>query len=137
MWFKKMDIQNSGRFTKNFFSLQLQLKTLLEESGGENLISFLDDLSDLEKAEQKIVLKIFSRAVQKLKKEDRKVILSNNEKALKEFEEVLYHELLGSIEKAADNTPMKLSVLNGGHSRQSKEDNVIDFSKAREVRLRQ
>jgi len=132
-----MDIQDSGRFTRNFFSLQLQLKTLLEESGGDDLIAFLDDLSDLGKTEQKIVLKIFSRAVSKLKNEERRAVISKNEKALKDFEEVLYSELLGSIEKAADQTPLKLSILNGGNSKAERSDNVIDLSRARENRLRQ
>ena len=59
--FDGFDMANSGdnkRFSANFLSLQLQLKTLLEEAGGDDLIPFLDALTGLTRSEQKIALKL-------------------------------------------------------------------------------
>ncbi len=117
----KDDIEKtvSGHFASNFFSLQLQLKTLLEDAGGEEVVRFLDSLCKLQKSEQKIVLNMFSRTIDRFIGNDDVRLSSNDDRMLKNFEETLYRDILDSMRSAAgieDKTEKKFSVLDGGRT---------------------
>jgi len=133
---KTMDQSDKkGEFTSSLFRLQLEIKTLLEGAGGDGASALLDRLSGLSRSEQAIVLKVFSRVVDKILEGDERVF-STKDIELKRFEEGLYREILDSMRKAANtshNYPFE--VVDGGKvNRPSKHNKLIDFEKIREER---
>lgn len=120
-----------GSFSANILSLELQIKTLLEESGGDHAISLLDALSNLNKSEQDMAIKMFTRVINQVLAGDER-LLTEDDKAAKDFEEKLYEELLSSMREAA-NSNRKLRVLSGGRAQLSSK-NAISLSEARKHR---
>ena len=103
--------KHRGRFSANLFSLQLQLKTLLEEAGGDELSALLDSLCSLSPSEQKVVIKVFSRMINKIVSgEDR--LVTEGDLAVKRFEDSLYEDLVGEMKRAVLALPNSNEALN-------------------------
>ena len=101
-----------GTFSSSLMSVQLQLNTLLDGIGGEAATGLLDSVSKLSGAEQELVLGAMSRVVEKIASgEDR--LYSNDDVALKNFEEGLYNDLVKAIREASgkqvrDSAPLRV-----------------------------
>ena len=133
-----------GKISSNLFSLQLQLKTILEEAGGDNALSFLDSLSHLNPSEQEVVLKMFTRLTDEIASGDKR-LFTDGDLALKKFEEGLYREILDAMRDAAkrpsESMNRKLEVLDGGKAcfsakspeELSRKRKVREFPKPRPV----
>ena len=105
-----------GLVSQSLFTLQLQLKTLLEGAGGEDALEFLDSLGELTRSEQKIILKMFNRVIERLRKSEIR-LCSDEDKELLAFEENLYNEIIQTIEHGEkSNGKLHLEVLDGGKS---------------------
>ena len=141
---KPMDNNGSNnRFSSNFLSLQLQLKTLLEEAGGDELIPFLDSLGTLHRSEQKIVLKMLARTIKKLIETSPR-FPTDGDLALKQFEDTLYQDLVDAINcgDAAVASRKQIEVLPGGKCAENSdqtassptEHTLIDLAAARRKR---
>lgn len=131
---KDFTMSEKGQFQKNYFSLQLQLQTLLEEAGGENLLPVLDQLCEMSGAEQKITLRIFQRALQKFSRQSIR-LTSSRDRALKDFEEGLYQDILGAMKEASTIPSGKpLEIISGGKDPARKDDSLIHLEEARRSR---
>ena len=142
MW---LDMDNEGnnnnRFSANFFSLQLQLKTLLEDAGGDDALALLDTLTNLNKSEQKVALKLFSKVIQRVTSGPIR-LETEGDLALKEFEDNLYEDLVAAIEEQTREeriaTTPKIEVLSGGRelkpANQEPKKSPIDIASARKKR---
>lgn len=89
-------IRIPGSFSSNLLSVQLQLGTLIEGIGGESATKFLDSVSKLSATEQGLVLGALSRVVEKIANGEER-LYSNDDIALKNFEEGLYNDLVAAI----------------------------------------
>ena len=118
-------------FSANLLALQLQLKTLLEESGGEAVVGLLDALCSLSGREQEIILKVFTSVIKKIAAGD--VHLESAKDAeLSQFENGLYLDLLQMLRQQQKQKGIKLEVLSGGKDGQrGKGSVVVDLSKYR------
>ncbi|NDC36659.1 MAG: hypothetical protein EBZ48_01255 [Proteobacteria bacterium] len=128
-----MDTPGSkSRFSANFLSLQLQLKTLLEESGGDELMPFLDALSTLNRSEQKILLKLLARTIEKVVATTPRFETAGD-LALKNFEDALYHDIANALDFGhLKEVPCKrIEVLEGGKEIPSNRKAPIDLATAR------
>ena len=124
-----------GLFSANLKSLNLQLKTLLEDCGGDNVQRLLDMLCRLNASEQEIVLKIFSNTLERLA--SGKIRLETcADRDRKEFEEELFGDIAKSIQLAiALPLESKLEVIDGGKSGARKMAHaVLDLEKLRNER---
>lgn len=133
-----MSKEFSGTFTANLFSLQMQLKSLFDEAGGESSIKLLDKLARLSSTEQKLALTLFQKVIERVLSGELRVA-SERDKFMKELEDTLYSDILDSMKEAAGDTPKscstrKLEVVDGGKARDQKAENTIDFKKARDAR---
>lgn len=107
-----MDNNNKGRFTSNLLSLQLQLKTLLEDAGGQNAVRMLDALCSLTPTEQEIALKVFKNVLERVAtREDR--IFSRRDKEMRELEDNLFEHIISDL-KLSEKSDRKLSLVCGG-----------------------
>ena len=123
-----------GGFSANFFSLELQIKTLLEGAGGDNAIALLDALSQLNGLEQEVALSIFTRAINRIATGESRLV-TEEDRALKDFEESLYKDILDAIKEAAKTTgTTRFEVLRGGKSPRKTPINLSEARKARELR---
>ncbi len=127
-----------GEFSRNLFSLQLQIQTLLESAGGEDASELLDALTELNKSEQGVVLKLFKRVVERvLAGNDR--LMTAEDIELKNFEEGLYADIVNSLRHAAHagGSSKSFEVVQGGKIRKarSKENKPLDFEAARRAKL--
>jgi hypothetical protein len=111
-----------GVFSATLMSVQLQMKTLLEGAGGDKAVRLLDALSSLSNAEQEIALTAFDSAIRKISSGETRYS-SDEDKALRAFEEELYNGLVSDIEQAkseraeeTSTSKVKLSVYDGGRS---------------------
>lgn len=134
-WSSGMSNLPKGEFSANFFTLQLQLKHMLEGVGGDATVELLDALAKLTGSEQKVVLKVFSNVIERITKGDQRLV-SEVDKALNDFEETLYRDVVAGMSEAAaspsDGAP-KLEVLPGGkHPVVAKAP--LDLEKARKSR---
>ena len=103
-----------GKFSSDFLSLQLQLKTLLEDVGGDDALRFLDCLSTLNPSERSLALKVFQSVIAKISNGTRR-LETDGDKALKEFENNLYDDVLASMREAALAASSKrLEIVRGG-----------------------
>jgi hypothetical protein len=123
-----MDKGNTGYFSQAFLSLQLQIRTLLEGSGGSQSIEFLDALSQLGNKEQEIVLGVFQKVVERIAKNPNR-LFTNADNAAKKFEDELYNDIMSAMSDAAavkNISGKRLEVLEGGRSikRTSKQNSV-------------
>ncbi|MCB0332802.1 MAG: hypothetical protein KDD55_04835 [Bdellovibrionales bacterium] len=127
-----------GEFSRNFFSLQLQIQTLLESAGGEETCEFLDSLSELNKSEQGLVLKLFKRVVERLLAGNDRLVTAEDIE-LKNFEEGLYADIVNSLRHAAQagGSSNSFEVVDGGKIRKARrqEKKPLDFVAARRAKL--
>lgn len=126
---------DSGSFSSSLLSIQLQLRTLLEDVGGEEAAALLDGLTKLSLGERKIAVSLFTSVVQRLSATEAPRLSAVAEQALKEFEENLYRDLLEALAnnpQAPVNQESRLAVLNGG--RGVSKSPVIDLAHARKLR---
>lgn len=146
-WPMSKDI--SGIFTANLFSLQIQLKSLFDEAGGESSIKLLDKLSRLSATEQKLALSLFQKVIERVLSGELRVA-SQRDQFMKELEDTLYSDILHSMKEASGDTPnstpssqRKLEILDGGkpneksHAKKFSEKKCsepIDLKKARDAR---
>lgn len=139
-WYMSKDI--SGTFTANLFSLQIQLKSLFDEAGGESSIKLLDKLSRLSPTEQKLALTLFQKVIERVLSGELRVA-SQRDQFMKELEDTLYSDILHSMKEASGDTPRsipnrKLEILAGGKTAERKiterSNKTIDLKKAREAR---
>ena len=134
-----MSQKRDGNISASLFSLQLQLKTILEECGGDDALELLDTLSTLNTSEQKIALKLFNRVLAKLIASDLRLTTADDQ-VLKEFEDGLYRDILDTMREAANcgETPphpeRRLEVLPGGKLEDRVEKCPIDLNAARKSR---
>jgi hypothetical protein len=123
----------NNRFSANFLSLQLQLKTLLEEAGGDELMPFLDALGTMNRSEQKIILKVLTRTIEKVATKTPR-LATDGDLALKEFEDSLFADLAQALETGETKSPTrprKIEVLSGGKASPEPEKTPIDLAAAR------
>ena len=127
-----MSITHDGPISLSLLSLQAQIKTLLEEAGGNEVVELLDALCKIRPSEQKVVLKMFTRVIDKVANGD--VRISEEQSELDAFEESLYQDLLVSIQNLEkEKSPLKLEVLEGGKSREKTVVNIDDLRRARQA----
>ena len=124
VFYRASEMRNTkgGKISSSLLSLQLQLKTILEEAGGEHALTFLDLLADLNRSEQALVLRSFSRTLRRVMLGE--VRLSTMEDARrKEFEDGLYNQIVEAFENEnKTETTGGLRVLDGGlSSREQRE----------------
>jgi hypothetical protein len=133
-----MSKEFSGTFTANLFSLQMQLKSLFDEAGGESSIKLLDKLARLSQTEQKLALTLFQKVIERVLSGELRVA-SERDKFMKELEDTLYSDILDSMKEASGDIPKsspsrRLEVVDGGKARDTKAEKTIDFKKARDAR---
>ena len=126
---------DSGTFSRNFLSLQLQLKTMLEEAGGEGVAGLLDHLSNLSTAEQKVAIRVFERVLKDFMAQGPRFSDANDIER-KRFEEQLYSELSNEMEAARTSISPgnHLEVIDGGRTRLTKAPQLIDLDSHRRSR---
>ncbi|MEZ4754732.1 MAG: hypothetical protein R3A13_10575 [Bdellovibrionota bacterium] len=124
-----------GRFTKNLFSLQLQLKTLLEDAGGDEALELLDTLCKLNPSEQNLVLKVMNRLVGDILNHGPR-FETEGDLALKKFEDDLYGDLLRAMQQqSASEKRQKFEVVSGGKDTESTSTgDLIDLQRIRNLR---
>lgn len=143
----KMSSKHDGVISASLLSLQLQLKSLLDEAGGDDVLAVLDQLSLLSAGERALALAAFSQAVDRVSKGSTRLHSAEDE-ALKELEEGLYQDIVSAIEEA-ERAPVqaalgcrKLAVLDGGKCRPAISENhssvptPIDFSRRKSKKFR-
>jgi hypothetical protein len=128
--------RRKGSFSNNLFSLQLQIRTLLEGAGGDSAIELLDNLCELNKSERKIALGVFSRVVKRIQNGDFHLNTAED-KELKAFEENLFSEILTSFHSHDGPAARKLEVLPGGKSTPAVEEDKSPIDLAAFRRNRQ
>ena len=129
----RMDTSGSkSRFSANFLSLQLQLKTLLEESGGDELLPFLDALSSLNRSEQKLLLKMLARTIEKVVASTPR-FATDGDLALKNFEDALYDDIAEALDcgHIKDVREKRIEVLEGGKEKRPTRKSPIDLEAVR------
>lgn len=124
-------MSKDGKFSDSLFSLELQLKTMLEEVGGKAAAEFLDTVSELHPSEQQTALKLFTRVLNKFAKSDNR-LPTESDIALKRFEDDLYNDLVREIEarKSAGTLRLVKDIEAAGLN-----SDPIDFQAARRSRL--
>jgi hypothetical protein len=110
-----MGHRRKGNFSNNLFSLQMQVRTLLDGAGGDAAIELLDNLCELNKSERRVALKVFNRVVKRIQEGDFRLDTAED-KELKAFEENLYSEILHSFHSHDGPAARKFEVLPGGKS---------------------
>lgn len=121
-----------SRFSANFLSLQLQLKTLLEESGGDELLPFLDALATLNRSEQKLLLKMLARTIEKVVATTPR-FATDGDLALKNFEDSLYQDIAEALDVGhiKDVRSKRIEVLDGGKEKSAPSNSPIDLAAVR------
>jgi hypothetical protein len=132
-----MDDPSGGDFSKSWISLQLQLRTLLEEAGGDNAMTLLDTLCKLRKSERGRVLGALNRVIDQIVATERPDPTADDE-ALQRFEDELYRDLLSALNPAHPPRPARagLEVLRGGKTHQI-NSRVVSLDEARARRGKQ
>jgi hypothetical protein len=122
-------------FSANLLSPQLQLRTLLEEPGGDGAVRLLDALCKVTPSEQKIILGIFTATIDRIVSGELR-LENADDRQRKELEENLYGEIMNSIERAAAAPPKKrMEVLDGGKCPPRHfGGGVLDLDKLRKAR---
>lgn len=130
--FLRMD-NNDAAFSASLLSLQLQLRTLFEDAGGDHAMELLDSLCKLNRVEQVKVLQSFSAVIGKILSGSVR-LASAEDQHLKEFEDNLYKQLLEAFEApSAPTEPPKLEVIPGGKNITA-ERRVVSFDAHRRLR---
>ena len=101
-------------FSSNLLSLQLQLQTLLEDSGGDAVMGLLDSLCSLSGEEQTLVLKVFTSIIKRIAAGELR-LANEKDQELSRFEHGLYLDLLAVLKQQQHRREtVKLEVLPGG-----------------------
>lgn len=138
-WSGSMKNIPKGEFSANLFSLQLQIKHMLEGVGGDAAVELLDGLAKLSSSEQQVMLKVFTRVIEKITEGDKRLV-SEIDKELDAFEECLYQDIVSGMEDASNahaGLGGKLQVVSGGlcpSTKKTSANEPIDFEKARRLR---
>ncbi len=133
-----MELMSEGKFKGSFsaslLSLQLQLKTLLEEAGGEVAVQFLNAVSNLHQTEQNTVLPIFTSIVEKISKGEER-FATDGDLARKQFEDGLYNDILSAMREATEATCVKkFTVVNGGKAQEVVRKVPVNLNEVRKNR---
>ena len=142
-----MNWSKGGDFTKSLLSLQLQLKTLLEDVGGEDTAALLDALANLSKSERAAAIPLLLRAVKRIASGEKR-LSTDEDKELKDFEDSLFNSVLEAFGNTANDLDLakepeaKLAVLPGGKTpsdrvaikKPIRVPALIDLAKERESR---
>lgn len=143
-----MNDSNSGDFTRNLLSLQLQFQTLLEGVGGKSTASLLDGLAKLSESERQKIVPFLSHVIFRIANGDKR-LLSASDRELQEFEESLFDSIMTALGHSANEDQINrsptegLHVLPGGRrsrkkpmlvNRASQSHSLIDLAKARAQR---
>lgn len=123
--------KQSGIVSRNLLSLQLQLKTILEDAGGDQAVEFLDTVARLNRSEQLVALRLFSRVVERFLAGPVRLETAADQ-SLQEFEDTLYDDLLGVMREAGGMTGPR-EVIDGGKS-PARATPPIDLDAARRAR---
>ncbi len=121
----KKNIPNK-HFSSNLLALQMQLKTIMDDVGGERALAFLDTLSQLGESEQRIALEYFTTVIKRVLCGDVR-LESDIDKANKEFENCLYGDIIDSFNEEAIQKG-RFEVLKGGKMTQ-KKSNILDLKR--------
>jgi hypothetical protein len=130
---REMEGKREGMVTRNLLSLELQLKTLFEDCGGQDSLQLLDALSKLSKREQEVALKMFAAVCEKVARSEQRVI-SKEEESLKNFEDDLFESIVAEIQALPirmKKSVTDLRVVDGGKTSSQK---IIDLSEIRRSR---
>jgi hypothetical protein len=122
-----------GSFSRSFLGLQLQLQTLLEEAGGNETANLLDRLSELSRAEQHIIINLFSRTVDRIVSQSVR-LSSEEDHELHEFEEQLYQQVLSAFRRSAAINSRGLHVVDGAKDHRLK--NVVNSNRSVRAQLK-
>jgi hypothetical protein len=144
-----MNWSHGGDFTKSLLGLQLQLQTLLEGVGGEGTATLLDALAKLSEAERAAIIPLFTKLVHRVADGSQR-LFSDEENALKEFEDSLFESVLSAIGGQSNHGnpaderegSKRLAVVSGGKPTSERSifrkpvriSSTIDLAKARESR---
>ena len=129
-----MTNQRKGSFSASLLSLQLQLKTLLEEAGGDHAVNFLNTVSSLNQSEQKVVLEVFTSIVNRIINGEQRLV-TEGDLARKDFEDALYSDIIDAMRDAAhDASSKRLSVVAGGKEEKPRARAPISLCQARKSR---
>jgi DNA-binding PucR family transcriptional regulator len=134
-WMAEMGEAGDKLFSVNLMALQLQLKTLLEDSGGDHVVKLLDALCRMTHSEQQIVLELFTGIINRIASGELR-LESDQDQRLKEFEEKLYGEIMGSLQ-AASTLPLRkrLEVVDGGKAPPFQHGSgILDLNRLRKAR---
>ena len=132
----------NGPFSRNLFGLELQLKTLLEEVGGDQALQVLDSLTALNRSEQQVVLRVFDRLLRRIASGSERLVTSED-RVMKDFEEGLYRDILGAMRDAAGAstapTGRIVEVIEGGKARPIRQApiNLEEARRNRRLRAKQ
>lgn len=124
-----------GQFSLSFLTLQAQIKTLMEDAGGEKLIALLDALASLNATQQAVIIDAFTHSVNE-------IIAGNIELDLPDPENTdqLVDSLCDDITTAISDMRRKASkkgkfeVLDGGKSEPKPAGSVVTISELRRAR---
>jgi len=123
-----------GTFSASLLSLQLQLKTLLEDAGGDTAVEFLNAVSSLHESEQKVVLETFTNIVNKIVNGEKRLV-TEGDLARKEFEDNLFDDIIEAMQDAAKTACVKkLTVVDGGKTPKMPEKAPISLCEARKTK---
>ncbi|MCB0311353.1 MAG: DotU family type IV/VI secretion system protein [Bdellovibrionales bacterium] len=129
-----MSGKNEGHFSGTLLSLQLQLKTLFEGAGGDQVVELLDALSELRLSEQAVLLEVFTAVANRVFRGEQR-LETEGDLARQQFEDGLYAEILKAMREAAhpESSNAKLTVVDGGKTATSRSS-TIDINQARRTR---
>lgn len=122
---------NDTPFERNLLSLELQLKTIFEEVGGESALKFLGKLSKLNRSEQELILETLSNLIDRIERGDTRLNTDEDQLA-QDFEDGLFNDIVASMKRVSNESTRevlsreikRLRVLDGGKTRESNNDPV-------------
>jgi hypothetical protein len=97
-------------FSKNLLSLKVQLETIFEDVGGDELITLLDNLSVLSDSERGVALKMMTAVCKRLAQNETRRF-TKDEKKMQELEDLLVNDI---TEELTAKFSGKLSLVHGG-----------------------
>ena len=98
-----------GRFSQNLLSLKLQLDTLFEDLGGEQVTGLLDSLGALTQSERSVAINLMKNVCERLATSENRTF-TRSEAKMKELEDHLVDEIVRELQE----NPSKLSLVHGG-----------------------
>lgn len=123
----KMNNTNEKLFSNNLLALQMQIQTIMEESGGRNAITLLDAISQLGEEEQNIVLNYFTNVTKRLCNGDIR-IKTQNDIDKSQFEDKLFSDLMQAFNQQ-NASQHRLELLQGGKSVNKGNSKIVEFKK--------